>query len=476
MINLMRNELIKILKKKSTYIILFITIGIIILFNFMFCYSSQSSSFGYTDEDVAEYEELLNDYDVNNPEENSIYIDIKSKADMMKLIVHYGVNSWQAYVISDISQFLEVMNEYEYSIDQTVSEKEYQEAKQNYSDFIQKLDSDDWQYFVTSELEEVNNQIALQENSNTTDDSYLNSLNVEKQILEWRLDKNISYASSFLNDCLHRYESNAEVIFNYEHSDEHDYSDTLNYYNCIEALNTCKYYIENEINFIRSNDNRSILLELLDNYELFILIFFVMIAGSIVSDEFNKGTIKLLLVRPYRRSKILLSKFLVCIISMLLFIAIVGVAQFIIGGFIQGFESTTVPAVVYNFNTQQIETMPIILYILITLLAKLPMYILLMTLAFACSTVLNHTAVSIVIPLLGYMGTSIINELALAFDIKAILYFVTPNWDFTQYLFGHIPNFEGLQPIFSIGICLIYFAIMLVTMFTVFQKRNIKNI
>ena len=30
-----------------------------------------------------------------------------------------------------------------------------------------------------------------------------------------------------------------------------------------------------------------------------------MIAGTIVSEEFNKGTIKLLLVRPYSRNKIL---------------------------------------------------------------------------------------------------------------------------------------------------------------------------
>ena len=99
-----------------------------------------------------------------------------------------------------------------------------------------------------------------------------------------------------------------------------------------------------------------------------------------------------------------------------------------------------------------------------------------MTLAFACSTIFINTAVSIVIPLLGYMGSSIINQLAIVYNIKLINYFVTPNWDLTSYLFGGLSQFEDLVPSFSISICIIYFAIMFVTSFAVFRKRNIKNI
>ena len=53
---------------------------------------------------------------------------------------------------------------------------------------------------------------------------------------------------------------------------------------------------------------------------MFILIFSVIVAGTIVSNEFQKGTIKLLLTRPYSRNKILLSKYIVSIISILIFI------------------------------------------------------------------------------------------------------------------------------------------------------------
>jgi len=143
---------------------------------------------------------------------------------------------------------------------------------------------------------------------------------------------------------------------------------------------------------------------------------------------------------------------------------------------IQGFDSTTVPAVIYNHHTNQVETMSILQYITITTFAKIPIYLLLMTLAFACSTIFVNTAVSIVIPLLGYMGSRLLNQLALYYDIKALLYFVTPNWDFSQYLFGGLPEFQKLTIPFSLIVCFIYFAIMVVTMFTVFKKRNIKNI
>lgn len=360
-----------------------------------------------------------------------------------------------------------------FGLEKTVTEEEYSQAKQNYDAFIQKLDTGDWKYFVQAKLDRINEEINL---SDSMDEENLYNLNSQKQALEWRLDHDITYDKTYLNHCVERYLDNDSLVYQYEHTSEHEYDETQAYHRRLEARETCKYYIENNITTIRESDNRGILLDLLDNYELFILIFFVMIAGSIVSDEFSKGTIKLLLVRPYRRTKILLAKFFVCIIAMLLFIAVIGVSQFIIGGIIQGFESTFVPAVIYNFHTHQIETMSILSYILLTLLAKLPMYLLLMTLAFACSTILNNTAISIVLPLLGYMGSTLLNELANSFHIKAILYFVTPNWDFTQYLFGNLPAFEGLHPAFSITVCLVYFFIMMVTAITVFQKRNIKNV
>lgn len=477
--NLIKNEFVKILKKKSTYIILLITLAFIIFSNFMYKNTnSQIYSGGYDDEVLLYYEEQMPSPD--DPETIDTYIDMKSKLDMMKLMQKYGFDSWQAYIIETVlgsDGDLHTINEYTYSPNKTVSEEEYLAAKESYDNFIQKLDADDWRYFVNSELDAINQEIeTIKSNNINSNNTNLHSLEAQKQVLEWRLEKDINYKGSFLNTCLRRYVNNSEIVDSYEQSSNQDYSQKQEYYSALEVMNTSKYYIENNIRDINSNDNRGILLDLLNNYELFILIFVIMISGSIVSDEFSKGTIKLLLVRPYSRNKILFSKFIVCIMILLLFIAFVACSQFIFGGLIQGFESTSIPAIVYNHNTNQVETIGIIPYIIITSLAKLPMYILLMTLAFACSTIFTNTAVSIVIPLLGYMGSSLINQLGLIYDIKAVLYFVTPNWDLTERLFGGLPTFEGLTIAFSLAICLVYFMIMFITMFTVFKKRNIKNI
>lgn len=479
MSNLIKNEFIKIFKKKSTYIILIITLAFIILSNFMYKNSNdQIYSGNYDDEIIQDYEEQMPSPD--DLENIDMYIDMKSQLDMMKLIRKYGYHSWQAYVIEtelESGGDIYTINEYLYSPTKTISKEEYNTAKQNYDSFIQKLDADDWKYFVTSELDSINQEIQSLKNSKISlDDTNLHSLETQKQALEWRLEKDISYEESFLNTCIRRYINNSETVYSYEQTTNHDYSEKQEYHSALEAMNTSKYYIENNIRNIDNNDNRGILLELFDNYELFILIFIIMIAGSIISDEFSKGTVKLLLVRPYSRVKILFSKFIVCIMILLLFIAFVACSQFIFGGLIQGFDSTSTPAVIYNHNTNQIEVVGIISYIVLAVSAKLPMYLLLMTLAFACSTIFTNTAVSIVIPLLGYMGSSLINQLGLIYNIKAILYFVTPNWDLTERLFGGLPTFEGLTIPFSLVICFIYFIIMVITMFTVFKKRNIKNI
>ena len=74
------------------------------------------------------------------------------------------------------------------------------------------------------------------------------------------------------------------------------------------------------------------------------------------------------------------------------------------------------------------------------------------------------------------MTADILNTLSRAFNLKFMNYFVTLNWDFRNYLFGALPNYEGFNIKFSSIICLIYLVIMLVVSFTIFKKKNIKNI
>ena len=225
-----------------------------------------------------------------------------------------------------------------------------------------------------------------------------------------------------------------------------------------------------------TSDARGFLLNVFSKYELFIIITIVLIAGAIVSDEFNKGTIKSLLVRPYSRTKILLAKFITVLITVLFIMVVTVILQFIIGGILFGFDSLSIPNVVYNFKTGKIMEVGILKSIICTGLGKLPIYVLLGTLAFALSALFNNTAVAITITLLGYMASSIVNQFAYYYDMEWLKFFVTLNWDFTQFFYGNLPLIKGMSIPLSIIICLVYFVIMIIPTFVVFNKRNIKNV
>ncbi len=161
----------------------------------------------------------------------------------------------------------------------------------------------------------------------------------------------------------------------------------------------------------------------------------IMVAATIVSEEFNKGTIKLLLVKPYSRTKILLAKFLTTVIMTVFIISITILMQVLIGGILFGFDSLSLPVIEYNFNTNSIQSINVFVYLGIQTLAQLPMIILLSTLAFAISTIFSNSALAIIISLLGYMANSVINQLAIMYNLGFMKYFVTMNWDYKYNIF-----------------------------------------
>ena len=108
--------------------------------------------------------------------------------------------------------------------------------------------------------------------------------------------------------------------------------------------------------------------------------------------------------------------------------------QILVGGILFGFGSIFEPVVVYNLSANAIQEINIFAYLGIQTLTQLPIIILLATLAFAISTIFSNSALAITISLLGYMGASIINQLAIAYKLTFMKYFVTMNWGFKPVL------------------------------------------
>ena len=478
MFNLIRSELKKITKKKVIYIMFFVTLAFMILINIVGKKFQSTSYVIYDDESMNYYKEQLTpELEESDPD---YYADCKSMYDSYELAKKYDEDSWQRQVISQrIQPLLKIMY-------LEKSGETYNNARTKYDKDVEALEKNDWKYFVYQDLDETNLQILMIDESTS---NQLESLKDTKQALEWRLEKNISYDNSDLNSYLQCW-LNARVSIR-QYKDNKNPSQTEKVYHqqdvATEAI--ARYAIENGIDGTISNQGnsnlkyglaysaKSELFDAFSGYSLFIIILIIIVAGTIVSEEFNKGTIKLLLVRPYSRVKILLSKYITCLIVLICSIIFVALMQTVVGGIVYGFDSYKNPTVLYNYATNSLNVVSMTGTLAIMAVAILPKLILLMTLAFTLSTVITNTPVAIAIPLLGSMVESIINQLAIMYEkAKFLKYFVTPNWDFSQYLYGALPQMKGITLGFSVCICLAYFIVMMALSIWNFKKKNIKNI
>lgn len=483
MSKLIKNELIKIFSKKSMIVIGVIILVIIIGFNVLNKISqNMSNSYSAYSESYIRYlDEELSNLDPNKPSDINKYVETKSQKDLAILAKDYKETSWQAEVIGTvISPIIEEMNNYEY-IDK--NNEALTISKAQYDEMLTALKNNDWKYFANKELDSLNTQIEelntliAQDSENEDLKTQLKSLELQKEVVNLRLDKNINYGSdNYKSIAVQNYRM---YMGNYIQSSQgknltDEEKSEINGY--LEKANLYKYDLYNDTEYQNTATANYTFQNSIGTYIAIIVMIVVIVAGVSISEEFNKGTVKLILVRPYSRTKILISKLIAVFITMLITTATILLLQFIIGGIVYGFGTYMMNVVQFDFTTNSIVTLNIFAYLGLIFICKLPIFILIGTLAFALSTLFLNSPLAVALPILGYMGSDMINMIAISYKWDWVKYFVTPNWDLSQYLFGGTPMFSGISVEFSITICAIYFVIMLVASIVSFKKRNIKNV
>lgn len=197
--------------------------------------------------------------------------------------------------------------------------------------------------------------------------------------------------------------------------------------------------------------------------------FTIIIAAGIVASEFSWGTIKLLLIRPIKRGKILVAKYMTVLIFGAMLLTILFVFSAIVGTIMFGTPETSVPHLVY-MNNQVIEQ-PMGVYLFILYGLKSIGMIMLATMAFMISAAFRNNSLAIGLSLfLLLMGGSITELIALKFDWAKYILFA--NTDLMQYFDG-IPPVEGMTLTFSIIMLIVYFAIFQFVAFYIFKKRDV---
>lgn len=253
--------------------------------------------------------------------------------------------------------------------------------------------------------------------------------------------------------------------YNYLKIAEYEYENS----NDDKVKSLSKFVLDTKYNINRKNDLRGILLNLFVEYDIFIILISVLIPGVIISEEFHNGTIKQLLITPNSRFKIMLSKLLTCFLMIVSTIFILVILQLFIGSLFFPISGLSVPVAIYNYHTSSVVTYNIFSYLLILILNKMPMFIIMSIIILFINTISSNSAVSVLIGLLLYVLSPILN--ALSKNIKIFNLFVTPHWDLSIYMFN---NLNGLSV--SIIIDVIYVVVLIFITFYVFMRKDIKNV
>lgn len=474
MISLVKNELVKIFHKKGLYIY-----GIIILaiFSLMIVFDKFLNINETSLDMIYETREKdLENYDLSNKEEVEWYVDEKNLIETYKLEKGYDHNSAEFYYIENtISSTIMEMNRAKYI---EKDEEQYEIYKAQYDEQIKKLDNFDWKVDVLKEKEAYELEIKELKNSGDNSDvvsSRVKELDLRLEGIEYRLKNDVAPSFSNASMLVDNYINNAIQYesLNKDESKLLSNEDLLQKRMVEREYNITKYKIDNNI---VPNDDMTMQEDFYSEIEsstMFYVIAMLIIAGGIFAEEFNKGTIKQLLVRPFTRVQIYASKviavFIALLISILAFCALVFIYDLIQYGDISSFLN---PIIDYSFKTGEIIKYSTFSYVCSRLIAILPQIVIL-TLVCIFAGIVSTSTVGAVISV---FGLQFVNGLMSSFISEKITSFIPMNcWDFTSYLMYGVSNNKYGTFGSSVFICILTMVVLYILGRMLFAKKDIKN-
>ncbi|NOV00326.1 ABC transporter permease [Paenibacillus planticolens] len=202
---------------------------------------------------------------------------------------------------------------------------------------------------------------------------------------------------------------------------------------------------------------------------ILVTLFTVIIAGDMVAGEFTWGTIKLLLIRPASRAKILFAKYVTTLLFAATLLILMFITSIIVNGFLYGFQSINLPHLTAD-AAGQVHEGSMLVYTFATYGLKLIELVMIVTLAFMISTVFRSSSLAIGISIFIMFAGQIITMLLLRYSWGK--YFLFANTDLTPYLEGQ-PIAEGMTLGFSITVLVIYFLLFNLLSWEIFRRRDV---
>ncbi|MDQ0224564.1 ABC transporter permease [Metabacillus niabensis] len=195
------------------------------------------------------------------------------------------------------------------------------------------------------------------------------------------------------------------------------------------------------------------------SYLLLVIQFIcIIIAGDIVSSEYERGTVKLLFTRPIKKLHILSSKYIMTLYCILFFVLM----QFAMSGLIGLiFFSDTLLAL----SEQVLISLGSYLFTFIEM-------IVICTVAFCLSAITRSSVISIAVSIFLVFTSSIVITLLQHYKYEAGKYLLFANSNLMPYFFGD-PLFEGMTLVSSIVNILVHFIFLFFLSYIFIAKRDV---
>ena len=202
---------------------------------------------------------------------------------------------------------------------------------------------------------------------------------------------------------------------------------------------------------------------------MLITLFTVIVAGDSLAGEFSTGTIKLLLIRPSSRTKILISKYISLILFGLLLLLILFVSSFAFTGLLYQFQHWNLPLLSINDAGQVVEH-SMVTNLWKTYFLNSVSTIMFVTMAFMISAAFRSSAMAIGFSIFALFAGMTFTQLVRTYAWSKYIMFA--NIDLTQYMNGY-PFREEMTLGFSITVLLGYFIVFHLVAWLAFTRRDV---
>jgi ABC-2 type transport system permease protein len=238
-----------------------------------------------------------------------------------------------------------------------------------------------------------------------------------------------------------------------------------------------EYYLEHDVNpnapgaptFMRTFVENSI--------DLLLPLMVVVVVADLVSSEASGGTIKMLLTRPVKRWRILLSKFFTMVLSVSFIVFSLGLLSYLISGAVFGYNGWTMP-ILTGFSTSgnDLVTTNVHLidqwkYLIMELGLAWFVGIIVGSITLMLSVLMRSTAAVTGVMLATLISGPILANMVSSWESAKYLFMV--NLRITNYISGSAPPIKGMNLGFSMAILSMWGVAALVVAFITFTKRDV---